>query len=193
MKKGFISMIGLLQILITAQKINAQEQTLDPITVTSSLAEKRISETGRNITIIRGDDISKLPVHSLDELLKYIPGVEVQMRGPQGSQSDISMRGGTFQQVLVILDGLRLNDPNTGHFSAYIPITPAQIERIEVPKGASAAIYGSDAVGGVINIITKSFRPGQKNTRALQAQVSAGEYNLVNTSIGGFLQAGKLS
>jgi iron complex outermembrane receptor protein len=193
MKKGFISMIGLLQILITAQKINAQEQTLDPITVTSSLAEKRISETGRNITIIRGDDISKLPVHSLDELLKYIPGVEVQMRGPQGSQSDISMRGGTFQQVLVILDGLRLNDPNTGHFSAYIPVTPAQIDRIEVLKGASAAVYGSDAVGGVINIITKSFRPGQKNTRALQAQVSAGEYNLVNTSIGGFLQVGKLS
>ncbi|MCH5690951.1 Plug domain-containing protein [Niabella sp. W65] len=57
------------------------------------------------------------------------------------------MRGGTYQQVLVILDGLRLNDPNTGHFSAYIPITPAQIDRIEVLKGASAAIYGSDAVG----------------------------------------------
>lgn len=185
-------MTGVIQ-LFAIQQLTAQEQVLDPITITSSLAEKRISETGRNITIIRGDDISKLPVHSLDELLKYIPGVEVQSRGPQGSQSDISMRGGTFQQVLVILDGLRLNDPNTGHFTAYIPVTPAQIDRIEVLKGASAAVYGPDAVGGVINIITKSFRGGQKNTSALQAQVSAGEYNLVNTSIGGFLQAGKLS
>ncbi|MCH5716518.1 TonB-dependent receptor [Niabella hibiscisoli] len=143
--------------MIAGMRGVAQEQTLDPITVTSSLSEKRSSETGRNIMIVRGEDISKLPVHSLDELLKYIPGVEVQSRGPQGAQSDISIRGGTYQQVLVILDGLRLNDPNTGHFSAYIPITPAQIDRIEVLKGASAAIYGSDAVGGVINIITRSF------------------------------------
>jgi iron complex outermembrane receptor protein len=172
----------------------AQEQTLDPITVTSSLSGKRSSETGRNITIVRGEDIVKLPVHSIDELLKYIPGVEVQSRGPQGSQSDISMRGGTYQQVLVILDGLRLNDPNTGHFSAYIPITPAQIDRIEVLKGASAAIYGSDAVGGVINIITRSFNTEtQKNSTSVQAQVAAGEYNLVNTNIGGYLTRGKLS
>ncbi|GAB3423873.1 TonB-dependent receptor plug domain-containing protein [Niabella aquatica] len=193
MKKGFISIIGLLHTLAAVQKINAQEQTLDPVTVTSSLAEKRISETGRNITIIRGDDISKLPVHSLDELLKYIPGLEIQSRGPQGSQSDISIRGGTFQQVLVILDGLRLNDPNTGHFTAYIPLTPAQIDRIEVLKGASAAVYGSDAVGGVINIITKSSGAVQKDAKVLQAQVGAGEYNLVNTSVGGFWQAGRLS
>lgn len=172
----------------------AQEQTLDPITITSSLSEKRSSETGRNITIVRGEDITKLPVHSLDELLKYIPGIEVQSRGPQGSQSDISMRGGTYQQVLVILDGLRLNDPNTGHFSAYIPITPAQIDRIEVLKGASAAIYGSDAVGGVINIITRSFNAGaQKNNTVVQAQVAAGEYNLVNTNVGGYFSRGKLS
>ena len=62
-----------------------------------------------------------------------------------------------FQQVLVILDGVRLNDPNTGHFNSYIPIATEEIERIEVLKGASSAIYGSDAVGGVINIITKTF------------------------------------
>ncbi|MFT4094646.1 MAG: TonB-dependent receptor [Niabella sp.] len=193
MKKGFIVMIGCMQIC-TSQKLEAQEQVLDPVTVTSSLSEKRISETGRNITIVTGDQLNKLPVHSLDELLKYIPGVEVQSRGPQGAQSDISMRGGTFQQVLVILDGLRLNDPNTGHFTAYIPVTPAQIDRIEVLKGASAAVYGSDAVGGVINIITKSFNAGrQQNKQVLNAQIGAGEYNLVNTNIGGFMQAGNIS
>lgn len=193
MKKRLITLAALAQVF-SIQSLMAQEQTLDPVTVTSSLTEKRASETGRNITIIPGDDISKLPVHSLDELLKYIPGVEVQSRGPQGSQSDISMRGGTYQQVLVILDGLRLNDPNTGHFSAYIPITPAQIDRIEVLKGASAAIYGSDAVGGVINIITKAASPSrQKNKKIVQAQVAAGEYNLANTAIGGFLQSGRLS
>lgn len=181
-------------LMIINAGVKAQEQTLDPITITSSLSEKRSSETGRNISIIRGEDITRLPVHSLDELLKYIPGIEVQSRGPQGAQSDISMRGGTYQQVLVILDGLRLNDPNTGHFSAYIPITPAQIDRIEVLKGASAAIYGSDAVGGVINIITRSFNAGvQKNNTVVQAQVAVGEYNLVNTNAGGYFSRGKLS
>lgn len=194
MKKKFLILIGLVQLGIVSQNLTAQEQTLDPVTITSSLTEKRTSETGRNIIIMNGETISKLPVHSLDELLKYIPGVEVQSRGPQGSQSDINMRGGTYQQVLVILDGLRLNDPNTGHFSAYIPITPAQIDRIEVLKGASAAIYGSDAVGGVINIITKTGNASnQKNKKVLQALVAAGENNLVNTNIGGFIQAGKLS
>ncbi|MCH5599717.1 hypothetical protein [Niabella ginsengisoli] len=76
MKKGFISVIGLVQIFLTTQTVSAQQTTLDPVTVTSSLSEKRTSETGRNITIVKGEDILKLPVHSLDELLKYIPGVE---------------------------------------------------------------------------------------------------------------------
>lgn len=184
----------LLQVIISKNAIAQEGTILDPVTVTSSLIEKRSSETGRNIAIIKGESFSKLPVHSLDELLKYIPGIEVQARGPQGSQSDISIRGGTFQQVLVILDGLRLNDPNTGHFSAYIPITPAEIDRIEILKGASSAIYGSDAVGGVINIITKAFNAsGQNNTKLINAQIGAGEYGLVNTNLGGFFQKNKLS
>lgn len=177
----------------TAQTDTTAEQ-LDPVTVTSSLVEKRSSETGRSISIIKGEMISKLPVNSIDELLKYVPGIEVQARGPRGAQSDISMRGGTFQQVLVILDGLRLNDPNTGHFSTYIPITPAEIDRIEVLKGASSAIYGSDAVGGVINIITKAFHAKHQNkTKSLSGQVAAGEYGLVNAELGGFFRHNNLS
>ena len=78
--------------------------------------------------------------------MKFIPGVEVQSRGPLGAQSDISLRGSTFQQVLVLLDGLRINDPNTGHFSGYLPITPSQIDRIEVLKGAASSVYGADAL-----------------------------------------------
>lgn len=185
--------ISMLILGCTTQTL-AQIQTLDPITVTASLSETRSSETGRNIVIVSGSEISKLPVHSLDELLKYIPGVEVQSRGPQGSQSDISIRGGTYQQVLVIMDGMRLNDPNTGHFSAYIPITPAQIERIEVLKGASAAIYGADAVGGVINIISKTFSNAQQpNKQVAIAQVGVGDFNLTNMNVGGYFQGQKLS
>lgn len=172
----------------------AQEIELDPITVTATLSQKRSSETGRNITIIKGEKFQNLPVHSLDELLRYVPGVEIQARGPMGSQSDIVLRGGTYQQVLVILDGMRLNDPNTGHFSSYIPIAPAEIERIEVLKGASSAIYGADAVGGVINVITKSFaaKENQEATN-ISAGIGAGEYGFLTADAGFFMSKKKLS
>src|SRR5262245_36532127 len=123
----------------------AQETTapdLDPVTVTASVAPEKASRTGRNVFVINGDRFANLPVHSVDELLRYLPGIEVQMRGPAGSQSDIVLRGGTFQQVLVIIDGVRVNDANTGHFTSYIPIAPIEIDRIEILKGASSAIYG---------------------------------------------------
>ena len=157
---------------------NSFAQTLDSVTVTATL--KPASVSGRDITVIKGDAFQNLPVHSLDDLLKYIPGIELQQRGPNGSQGDIIIRGATFQQTLVILDGVRLNDPNTGHFSAYIPIAPSQIDRIEVLKGAASAIYGSEAVGGVISIITK-----RKGENELSGSLAAGEYGLWLANIGG--------
>jgi iron complex outermembrane receptor protein len=169
-----------------------KESDLDPITITASVAPEKASRTGRNIIIIKGEKFAKLPVHSVDELLKYVPGIEVQQRGPFGAQSDIVLRGGTFQQVLVILDGVRLNDANTGHFTSYIPIAPAEIERIEVLKGASSAIYGSEAVGGVIHIITKSFAAKQDvNKQNATVQFTAGEYDLFSLNAGGFASNGK--
>ncbi|MGJ7032748.1 TonB-dependent receptor plug domain-containing protein [Niabella hirudinis] len=194
-RRAFLTRVLLMLIVVlTATAAFAQDTLLDPVTVTSSVIEKRSSETGRNINIISGETFAGLPVHSVDELLKYIPGVEAQMRGPQGAQTDISIRGGTFQQVLVILDGLRLNDPNTGHFTGYIPISPAEIDRIEVLKGASSAVYGSDAVGGVVNIITKAFNKNrQSRSKQAAAMISTGEYGLLNASAGGFYQNEKIN
>ncbi len=180
--------------IASGQRSIAQEKEidLDPVSVTSSLSEANTSKTGRNIIIIKGDAFSKLPVHSIDELLRYVPGVEIQARGPMGTQSDIVLRGGTFQQVLVVLDGIRLNDPNTGHFTSYIPIAPSEIERIEILKGASSAIYGSDAVGGVINIITKTFSARQgEGKHQVSGQLTAGAYGLINANAGGFYSKGK--
>lgn len=166
-----------------------QQTELDPVTVTSSLSRQKVSETGRNVFIINGDYLKQLPVHSIDELLRYLPGIEVQMRGPAGSQSDILIRGGTFQQVLVLLDGNRLNDPLTGHFNSYIPIAMAEIDRIEILKGASSAIYGTEAVGGVIQIISKTFAARQNaDSKQAGAQVTFGQYNLTNVNAGGFWQ-----
>ncbi|HEY1115504.1 MAG TPA: TonB-dependent receptor [Chitinophagaceae bacterium] len=174
--------------------IKAQEQEieLDPVTVTSSLQQVKSSRTGRNIVVIKGEQLANTPVHSVDDLLRYVPGIEVQARGPMGAQSDFVIRGGTFQQVLVILDGNRINDPNTGHFTSYIPIAPAEIDRIEIVKGGSSAIYGSDAVGGVIHIITKTFAAKNKPaTREFTSQVVVGENELSNINAGGFFNNGK--
>jgi vitamin B12 transporter len=187
-----------LLILFLSQYSIAQDVSLDPVTITSSLVEKRASETGRNIAVIKGEYFKNLPVNSIDDLLRYVPGVEIQARGPMGSQSDIVLRGGTFQQVLVVVDGLRLNDPNTGHFSSYIPIVPSEIERIEVLKGASSAVYGSEAVGGVIHVITKTFAaklPGQEDVSrtAVNAAVVAGQNGLLNANAGIFTQKNKLA
>ncbi|MEI9945426.1 MAG: TonB-dependent receptor [Chitinophagaceae bacterium] len=190
MKKLLTAFIILLSLYTSAQQ--QEETVLDPVTVSASLIAKPVSQTGRNIVTIKGNEFSNLPVNSVDELLRYLPGVEVQMRGPMGSQSDIVIRGGTFQQVLVIMDGVRLNDPNTGHFSSYIPIVPSEIERIEILKGASSAIYGSDAVGGVINIITKTFtaKPFQHKLQ-LSAEGAIGQYKLANANAGAFWQDNK--
>lgn len=186
--------ITLFLVLVSLAALSqTDDQVLDPVTVTGSIQPNHVSRTGRNILSFRGESFNQFPVQSLDELLRYLPGMEVQMRGPMGAQSDIVLRGGTFQQVLVLLDGLRVNDPNTGHFSSYIPIVPSEIERVEVLKGAASAIYGTDAVGGVVHIITKAFasRQQQKNTE-WTAQVKGGEYNLLHAQLGGLYQDNNL-
>lgn len=176
-KRAFFAVM----LLTVSHIIVAQDSTLqlDNVIITATLSAQQQKESGRNIVAIKGESFSKLPVHSVDDLLRYLPGIEVQQRGPQGSQSDIVIRGGTFQQVLVIIDGVKLNDPLTGHFSMYVPIHPSEIERVEILKGAASAIWGSEAVGGVVNIITKTFS-NSKNKNQIKAKTVAGEYGLFN-------------
>ena len=176
--------VFMISIFICQSGFSQTDSTLDPVTVTATPTPQTISKTGRNIIVINGDAFRQTPVNSIDELLRYVPGIEVQSRGPMGTQSDIVIRGGTFQQVLVILDGIRLNDPLTGHFNSYIPIAISEIERIEILKGASSAIYGTEAVGGVINIITKSFSSSKK-IKHVDAQFKRGQFGLATFNVGG--------
>jgi len=191
MQNRFVVLLFSCGLLYSTQPFAQQQVDLDPVTVTSSISPIASSKTGRNIITIKGELFEKLPVNSVDDVLRFLPGIEVQARGPMGVQSDFVIRGGTFQQVLVILDGLRLNDPLTGHFSSYIPLAPKEIERIEVLKGASSAIYGSEAVGGVIHIITKSFAAKREKQKQVGGQIVAGEFGLVNGSAGFFNNNGK--
>ncbi|MDZ4793820.1 MAG: TonB-dependent receptor [Bacteroidota bacterium] len=165
-------------LLVTAQQDSVE---LENVILTANQSLQHQKESGRNVLTIKGESMALLPVHSIDELLRYLPGIEVQQRGPQGAQSDITIRGGTFQQVLVIIDGVKLNDPLTGHFNNYIPINPAEIDRIEILKGAASAVYGSEAVGGVVHIITKTFTAYKTPlTKLIKGRIVTGENNLVN-------------
>jgi len=159
----------------------AQNTQLSDVVVTASMLPQQEKETGRNIVSIKGSSLQNLPISSIDELLKYLPGIETQQRGPAGTQSNIIIRGGTFQQVLVIIDGIRINDPLTGHFNSYIPLHPEDINRIEIIKGAASAIYGSDAIGGVVNIITNGLQ--QKNQHKLSVGSKWGSYNSRSNNI----------
>ncbi|MEM7102087.1 MAG: TonB-dependent receptor plug domain-containing protein [Bacteroidota bacterium] len=164
---------------ITLFTLSANAQfSIDTIEVDAVRIPLKINETGRNISVLDAKQIEALPASSIDELLKTIPGIEVQARGGFGVQGDITMRGSTFTQVLVLIDGIKLNDPLTGHFNNYLPVTPAEIERIEVLRGAAAAMYGADAVGGVINIVTKAFSNTKEGIN-LSGALNYGEHKLV--------------
>jgi iron complex outermembrane receptor protein len=158
---------------------------LEEVRIVSDRMGLTEARTGRHMTVIRSSEIASLPVNSIDELLRYTPFLEIQSRGPFGAQSDILMRGSTFNQILVLVDGMRINDPLTGHFNSYIPVPITEISRIEVYRGPASAVYGPDAVGGVVNIITKSFEQGRNNV-SIDGKLQAwtGQHKLRHSSTG---------
>ncbi|MBD2720703.1 TonB-dependent receptor plug domain-containing protein [Hymenobacter armeniacus] len=160
-------------------------RSLREVTVYGSRLNQVAGQTGRYVSVIPGRTLSQYPVASLDDLLRLLPALEVQSRGNFGTQADITLRGSTFNQVLILLDGMRLNDPLTGHFAGYFPITPAEIEQIEVVRGPGAALYGPDAVGGFVNIVTKTFAATHRpDAVELGGTFLAGEYDLKSTNAG---------
>ena len=162
---------------------------LDSVQVVSNRTIQNITQTGRNVQVLTSEDIEMLPVNTTDELLRYLPGVEIQSRGGFGVQSDMTLRGSTFNQVLVLVDGVRINDPLTGHFNGYVPVPLAEIERVEVIKGTASSIYGADAVGGVINFITKSKL--ENKYLDAHATIKAGENGFLSSNISLLGQAKK--
>ena len=181
-----VTLLGMSAIL---NKSFAQVSTaMDTVFVQTTRIPMPIQATGRNISVIKGADIQQMSFTSIDDLLQYIPGIEVQSRNAFGAQGDITMRGSTFTQVLILINGMKLNDPLTGHFNSYIPVTPTEIERIEVLQGAASAMYGADAVGGVINIITKAFSADQNTNTEISGQLNYGQHKLVNAQQGFYTQ-----
>ena len=139
--------------------VNAQNSDISKELKEVIVSENRasFSQNITNVHIIKSEDIRNAPVQSIEELLEYALNVDVRQRSGQGIQSDISIRGGNFEQVLIMLNGIKMNDPQTGHHNMDIPVSLEQIKRIEILTGGASRVFGNYAFTGSINIITKKF------------------------------------
>ncbi len=146
---------------------------LPEINVSDNRLSIPFQENAHAITVINQKQIQAFPAHSTVELIQHFAGIDVRQRGVHGVQADVSLRGSSFDQVLVLIDGIPLIDPQTGHHSMNLPITKEAIQRIEIIKGPSARIYGPNAFAGAINIVTKSGRK-----KSLAATFEAGDFGL---------------
>ena len=137
----------------------AREMVLDEVSVTGSRAPLTKSQAARMVTVLDRRDIAQAPVQSINDLLKYAIGVDVRQRGAIGAQTDISIRGGTQDQIILLLNGINICDPQTGHNAMDLPIDLSEIVRIEVIEGPAGRIYGSSSLVGAINIVTRPTGP----------------------------------
>jgi len=144
----------------------------DTLLVTGSRIPRTFPAMTRQVQTITREEIGYLPAHSLADILDRIVSMDMQQRGPYGMQTDASIRGATFEQVLILVDGVRYNNTQTGHHHLDLPVALADIQRIEVLSGHGSAIYGADAFGGVINIVTQRGKKDNFRTRVALAEHS---------------------
>ncbi len=148
----FTLILGSLCILCAAQN----PQRRDTVVVTGTYEPVPLEEADRPVRLLEVDEESRLLANSLVDFLKLDASLDLRQRAPNNIQGDLSIRGGGFGQTLVLLNGLRMNDPQTGHHNLNLPLPPDSLEKIEVLKGSGSTLYGSDAVGGVVNFITRA-------------------------------------
>ena len=156
MKRILFVYLLLIPCLLRAQtgSIGDTLVTMELVTVSDGRIETAVMSTGRSIEIISQATIRQLPVQTVHELLQYVAGLDLRQRGPWGTQADVSLRGGSFDQTLVLINGIKLSDPQTGHHQLNLALDLGAVRQVEILRGPAAARYGLNAMSGVINIIT---------------------------------------
>ena len=166
----------------SAAMTTAREMVLEEVSVTGSRAPLTKSQAARMVTVLDRAEIAQAPVHSVNDLLKFAIGVDVRQRGPIGAQTDISIRGGTSEQIIILLNGINICDPQTGHNAMDLPVDLNDIVRIEVIEGPAGRIYGTSSLVGAINIVTRSQETGVRR-QEITLHTEGGSYGYAN--IGG--------
>ena len=162
----------LIFLIVFQTPLTAQESVLDEVIVSSPRIELSMGQQSRSVTTITAKEIAESGANTLIDVLSDVAGIELRSRGAQDVQSDIYIRGGGFDQVLLLIDGIKVDNPQTGHhtLNAILPID--MIERVEVLKGAAGRVYGQNAFSGAINIVTKT-----PSTEDLKVTLSGGSFD----------------
>ena len=158
------------------QKID-KETTLDDVEVTGSCAPLALGQAVRMVTVLSREEIQAAPVQSINDLLKMAVGVDVRQRGPIGAQTDVSIRGGTSEQITILLNGISICDPQTGHNAFDLPCDISDIERIEVLEGPAGRVYGTSSLVGAINIVTRDVR-----SKMAEVRVEGGSFGYLSAA-----------
>lgn len=156
---------------------------LEGVVVSGSRVPLVLGKSARMVTVLDSVTISSAPVHTVNDLLKYAAGVDVRQRGVAGMQTDISVRGGTFDQIAILLNGVNISDPQTGHNGFDLPVDMSDIERIEVLEGPAARVYGTQSLVGAINIVTKN-RSVAESKAGVSAHMEGGSYGTFSAGAG---------
>ncbi len=155
------------------------EQTL----VTASRAPLALNRVGNATTVITALDIERRQSRYVTDLLRSVPGFSVSRSGVEGAQTQVRVRGAESNHVLVLIDGVRASDPASGDDFRWEQLTTGNIERIEIVRGAQSALWGSDAIAGVVNIITRSA-----SSNSIGGYVEGGSYQTANGGVDGALR-----
>jgi iron complex outermembrane receptor protein len=150
-----LAVLALLGATALARTSAAQSspQQVDTVHVVARTDPTVVSAT-RSFEVLMRSDLARHATRSLAEVLGLALGVDAQPRSP--AQADLALRGSTFNQVVVLVDGVRVSDIQSGHYALDLAVPMAMIERVEILRGTGSAMYGSDAIGGVVNIVTRS-------------------------------------
>lgn len=144
---------------------------LDGVTVTGARAPMTVELSPKIVTVMTREDIQRSAAQTINDVLKLATGVDVRQRGGFGVQTDISINGGTFDQIAIFLNGVNISNPQTGHNASDFPVALADIDHVEIIEGASSRVFGTSAFNGAINIVTK-----KASANGVEANVEAGSF-----------------
>ena len=175
--------LALLFLLFFNFIISQQDTTdLKEVVVSTTKLEIPFSKNFRTVKIISSDYIKNSPASNVSDLLQEITGIDVRRRGVGGVQGDLYIRGGGFDQTLLLVDGMKMDDAQTGHHTLNMILPLYLIERIEVIKGPAARIFGQNAFNGAINIVTKDVKGEKKQIDLSLKEISYGSFEQKNIS-----------